>query len=688
MTFADRAILMGLVALAVPVVIHLLGRRRPRRVELPTARFAEGAGAASRGRLWLKRLGLLALRMAAVGLLVLALAGPRLGGQGAPGGRWALVLDASPSMLATDAGDMTAFDRSRVRLARILGALDAEASVRLTLTDGREAEGPPETVRQALEQVAAPSWGSQPLEPTIRQALAGEAPPDHLVLATDATPPALAGLEAGAFAEADPAVTLLATPPAAANARLTLPRATVETEDGRPVVCIEAEVRTTEPETHVQPSLALNGTHHRGKRFRGNGRVRFRAPRPDAGPWQGAIRVGAEATMGWSSAPGAETPVPLAGRADVLSVDNVRYFTAAAPRATRVLVVDAADEADARVRSADLVAAAFAGETKDPKRATQMPAANVTRADVAGADVVAWVGPKAPADASVLRSASAVLWVPADVRPPAADLAQALGVTIGDAEAMAGGATLDPGGYVSPLLTAFEGGTSGDLAAPVFRRRLTAGWHGHPVSGDHGESAASHGHASVAMPPAAAVRFRDGGPALVEARRGDTRVAALLVGPSPVWGDVASRPEWVVLAHSLVEALAPRGEAATLNLTVDEAAARHLPNFNGKPGNFSGADAGGRPVYYSVNVDPAETANLAPAPERLESAFAADRLTAVTPDTDALSAIPGLSARRGVDLTPWAVVALAAVLMAEGLAAGRASGGRFRPREPASTEPP
>jgi len=664
MTFADRAILVGLVALVVPLVIHLLGRRRPRRVELPTARFAEGVHAASRGRLWLKRLGLLAVRLAAVGLVVLALAGPRVGGGPAPAGRWALVLDASPSMLATDDDGLTAFDRSRARLARVLGALDAEATVRLSLTDGRGAEGPPETVRQALANLSAASWRSDPLAPTIRRALAGDEPPDHLVLATDATPAALAGLAPGAFAAPDAAVTLLATLPAEANARLALPRVTVETEDGRPVVCVEAEVRTTDPQTDIRPSLSINGTGHNARGFRGNGRVRFRAPRPGGGPWQGTLHIGARPTMGWSTSPPAKTPVPLTGRVDVLSVDNMRYFTAAAPRATRVLVVDAADETDARVRSSALVAAAFAGDTDAPKHAIGKRMAEATRADVAGADVVAWVGPKAPPDASLLRGAPAVLWVPADVRPPAADLARTLHLVIGDAEAMPDGATIDPGGYVSDLVAAFEGGTSGDLAAPVFHRRLTAG------DGD----------------TAPAVRFRDGAPAVLDARRRGGRVVALLAGPAPVWGDVASRPEWVVLAHSLVESLAPAGGGPELlNLTVREAAARHLPDFTGKPGNYRATDDAGRPVRYSVNVAPSETADLEPALEPLKTAFSGGRVAVVQAGTDALSAIPGLSAREGRDLTPWAAVALAAVLVAEGLVAAWAAGGRSRPLKTPST---
>ena len=78
MTFNDTTILAALAALAVPLVIHLLGRRRARVVPLPTVRFAEGAHIASRGRRWLKSAALLAARLAVIALLVLTLAGPYL----------------------------------------------------------------------------------------------------------------------------------------------------------------------------------------------------------------------------------------------------------------------------------------------------------------------------------------------------------------------------------------------------------------------------------------------------------------------------------------------------------------------------------------------------------------------------------------------------------------------------------
>jgi hypothetical protein len=677
MTFIDRTILVGLVALVIPLVVHLLGRRRPRKVELPTARFAEGAHASARGRLWLKRLGLLSLRLAAVALIVLALAGPRLGGNAGPAGRWLLVLDASASMRSQDAHGLTAFAHARARLDRILGALSDEAEVTLALTDGRGADGSPEEVRRSLEAMPDPGWGAEPLGRTLREALApadGAAePPARLVVATDATPAALADLSAGAFAKADVDVTLLIAPAAEANVWVALPRVTVETEDGRPVVCVEAEVRTTDPKTDVNPWLWLSGGVHLatdGEGFRGDGRVRFRAHRPDEGPWQGIlVLLASRWGKGWDSGK---------GRVDALSIDSVRYFTAAAPQAVHVLIVDAAAEADARVRSADLVEAAFAGETDAPRDVVRRPVGEVDRADLAPAGLVFWVGAKPPAEAGLLAAPRPpVVWMPAEAQPPSAPLAKALGLVFGKAEAVPDGATIDPAGYTSDLLAAFEGGTSGDLAAAVFRRRLR--W----------DAPGTQEGAAAASSTTVVARFRDGAPAIVARPKAGEETVALAAGPAPRWGDLASRPEWVVLAHSLVEALAPAGGVRTLNLTVEEAGRRGLAVESGRgatwtagrdgggppvrPGNYTGTDARGRPVRWSVNVDPAETADLAPAVERLKSAFPENACQVIGPEADVLAAIPGLSGPAGRDLTPYVVVLLAGVLVAEGLVAWWAS---------------
>ncbi|MCX5655415.1 MAG: BatA domain-containing protein [Planctomycetota bacterium] len=343
MTFTDATILAALAAMAVPLAIHLLGRRRARVVTLPTVRFAEGAHIASRGRRWLKSAALLATRLAVIALLVLALAGPYL----APG---------APPYLAP--GEYTG------------GQTSAGAR--------------------------------------------GEPPP----------------------------------------------------------------------------------VYSRGAKY-----------------------------------------------------DN----TAGAGSPLRVLIVDAAGQEAGRLRSADLVAATFAWGVIEKKGAASIfsphiahvAAAQAGRDALGAADVVFWVGPQAPADAAALTEylarGGAVVWVPgAAPQPPDPPLAAALGVRAAGTQDVPGGITIDPGGYTSDLVAAFEGGTGGDLGAPVFRRRL--------LFGD----------------ATAAIAFRDGPAAVAEGRPEKGRTLALAAGPSPAWGDLAGRAEFVVLMHSLAEALAPASDHASL----------------------------------------------------------------------------------------------------------------------------
>src|SRR5579864_8866834 len=103
MSFINVTMLFALSALAIPVVIHLLHRRRFDVVEWGAMQFLQ-SGQTTRRRLALEEILLLALRMTLVGLLVLALAGPK--GSGAlfsllgtrPGRSFVLIVDGSYSM--------------------------------------------------------------------------------------------------------------------------------------------------------------------------------------------------------------------------------------------------------------------------------------------------------------------------------------------------------------------------------------------------------------------------------------------------------------------------------------------------------------------------------------------------------------------------------------------------------------
>src|SRR3990172_9115215 len=103
MAFANPLLLLGGLLIAVPIVLHLVMRRKPRQLEFPALRFIQQRHESSRRRLRLRHLLLLALRVAAIGLLALALARPTLKFSGALGSQKApvaaaLVFDTSPRM--------------------------------------------------------------------------------------------------------------------------------------------------------------------------------------------------------------------------------------------------------------------------------------------------------------------------------------------------------------------------------------------------------------------------------------------------------------------------------------------------------------------------------------------------------------------------------------------------------------
>src|SRR5271170_4508746 len=101
--FVNIAFLAGIGAIAVPIVLHLIMRQRPKLLEFPALRFIQKRHDLNQRRLQLRHLLLLLLRAGAIAILAFALARPsikfssRLGSQEAPVAA-ALIFDAAPHM--------------------------------------------------------------------------------------------------------------------------------------------------------------------------------------------------------------------------------------------------------------------------------------------------------------------------------------------------------------------------------------------------------------------------------------------------------------------------------------------------------------------------------------------------------------------------------------------------------------
>ena len=76
MEFANPLLLGGAAFAALPVILHLVMRQKPKHLSFPALRFLQVRQMANRRRLQLRHLLLLLLRIAAICLLAFALARP------------------------------------------------------------------------------------------------------------------------------------------------------------------------------------------------------------------------------------------------------------------------------------------------------------------------------------------------------------------------------------------------------------------------------------------------------------------------------------------------------------------------------------------------------------------------------------------------------------------------------------
>jgi len=204
MTFVHPLLLGGLALAAIPVLIHLIMRQKPKRLPFPAFRFLLQKHLTNQTRLRLRHLLLLLLRMAVIAALCLALVRPALTGGVLPpiGDRpvsAVLVIDTSYSM-EYSAGDKTRLDEARRRAGELLDELPEGSKV--AVLDSAEAGGEWQvSAGQARDQVAALKLrhANAPLTRQIEQAYRllaeldrtqenpAEAPPKVLYVFSDRT---------------------------------------------------------------------------------------------------------------------------------------------------------------------------------------------------------------------------------------------------------------------------------------------------------------------------------------------------------------------------------------------------------------------------------------------------------------------------------------------------------------------
>ncbi|MHB9029407.1 MAG: BatA domain-containing protein, partial [Candidatus Latescibacterota bacterium] len=138
MQFLNSILLFGLGAAALPVIIHLLSRRKVKEVSFPSIEFLERMRTDRMRRLRFKQLLALLLRTLIVAMIILAFARPAIRSIFQRNARTAAVvlIDGSASMLYVDNGE-TLFNSAKRKAQEMLGALGPEDRAAIVLA-GKE----------------------------------------------------------------------------------------------------------------------------------------------------------------------------------------------------------------------------------------------------------------------------------------------------------------------------------------------------------------------------------------------------------------------------------------------------------------------------------------------------------------------------------------------------------------------
>lgn len=176
--FTNTLMLAGLGALAIPILVHLLLKRRKKRIQFSTIRFFQFQDEQSSRRRKLRNWLLLAMRLLIVALLVMAFSRP-YARQNAAGGaaqkqlRVVFVVDSSASMLATGT-DGQRWALAKERIQKIIGGLTPDDRVALVecASHANVLSGfaPPAAVAQLVRDLS-PGYGGSSLSEGLQQAL-------------------------------------------------------------------------------------------------------------------------------------------------------------------------------------------------------------------------------------------------------------------------------------------------------------------------------------------------------------------------------------------------------------------------------------------------------------------------------------------------------------------------------------
>lgn len=536
MWFLAPALLAGFVAIAIPIVVHLVQRERKRVVEFPSLMFLRKIPYQSVRRRAIRHWPLLLLRCLAFALIVLAFARPlargaRLETGAAGGGRERVILlDRSYSM-----GYGDRWDRAREEARRAVQALgpDDRATIVFFATDveiGLKSTPERGGLLAAIDR-ATPGAGATRYGPALRAAAglleSSALPRREIVLISDFQ---RAGWDRSQDVRLPAGVTLTPVPvgepdsPNAAIVGLTTER---DATGGGERATVSARLANRGATRIADREIALEVDGHRLDARRVS------------------IEPRASAAVTFAPFPLASGPARVTVRLapDALARDDVFHAIVAAGGRVPVLILESPNPApDASLYLARALAVGGA-----PGFSAQVVSVDrVTAADITAAAIVVLNDTRPPSgavgralDASVRRGAGLLVALGDRSAWPAEGL-DLLPGAIGAPADRSGtrGGTLGFVDYSHPVFEIFSAPRSGDLtAARVFRYR------------------------QLDVPDGVLARFDDGAVALAERRVEQGTVLVWTSTFDSYWNDLALKPVFVPLVHQAMKHLARYVEA-------------------------------------------------------------------------------------------------------------------------------